>query len=129
MGSKPRVLVMGATGQVGSAVASLLSRNKALETVAAARNVSKVQTVGVSLVCLDLDKPDTFAPALAGVDRIFMATGYTVDMLRQSKDLVNTAKKAAFSRSFTWVPAETMIRALLTTVGISLLSVTSSGPA
>ena len=29
-----------------------------------------------------------------GVDRLFMATGYTVDMLRQSKDLVNYAKRA-----------------------------------
>ncbi len=94
MGSKPRVLVMGATGQVGSAVASLLSRNITLETVAAARNLSKVQTPGVSSVYLDLDRPETIAPALVGVDRIFMATGYTVDMLRQSKELVNTAKKA-----------------------------------
>ena len=41
MGGKPRVLVMGATGQVGSAVASLLSRNPRLQTVAAARTPAK----------------------------------------------------------------------------------------
>jgi NAD(P)H dehydrogenase (quinone) len=45
-------------------------------------------------VYLDLDKIETFAPALENIDRVFMATGYTIDMLRQSKDLVNTAKRA-----------------------------------
>jgi hypothetical protein len=48
----------------------------------------------VPVVLLDLDKIETFAPALQGIDRLFMATGYTVDMLRQSKDLVNMAKRA-----------------------------------
>jgi uncharacterized protein YbjT (DUF2867 family) len=49
-------------------------------------------------VYLDLDKIETFRPALEGTGRIFMATGYTVDMLRQSKDLVNMAKKAGVSQ-------------------------------
>jgi NAD(P)H dehydrogenase (quinone) len=94
MSNKPRVLVMGATGQVGGSVASLLSRNPQLDVVAAARNPPKAAHLGVPVVPLDLDKIETFAPALAGVDRLFMATAYTIDMLRQSKDLVNMAKKA-----------------------------------
>jgi NAD(P)H dehydrogenase (quinone) len=98
MSSKPKVLVMGATGQVGRAVASLLSRNPNLDTVAAARTPAKAAHLGVPGVHLDLDKIETFAPALQGVDRIFMATGYTVDMLRQSKDLVNMAKKAGIKQ-------------------------------
>ena len=50
--------------------------------------------LAVPSVHLDLDDFLTFGPALEGVERIFMATGYTIDMLRQSKDLVNSAKHA-----------------------------------
>ena len=46
------------------------------------------------MVYLDLDQVDTMAPALEGIDRLFMVTGYTIDMLRQSKDLLNAAKRA-----------------------------------
>jgi NAD(P)H dehydrogenase (quinone) len=92
--AKPRVLVMGATGQVGGALVPLLAARPEVEVVAAARNREKAGKLGISTVHLDLDDFATFAPALDGIDRIFMATGYTVDMLRQSKDLVNSAKRA-----------------------------------
>jgi NAD(P)H dehydrogenase (quinone) len=94
MSNRARILVMGATGQVGGAVVSELGKDTTVEVVAAARDVSKAGYLGVPVVHLDLDKIETFAPALDGVDRVFMATGYTVDMLRQSKDLVNTAIRA-----------------------------------
>ena len=94
MDRNPRVLVMGATGQVGGAVISHLKGIASIDVVAAARNVSKAKSLGVPVVHLDLDDIETFAPALIGVDRLFIATGYTVDMLRQSKDLVNYAKRA-----------------------------------
>ena len=94
MDSNLRVLVMGATGQVGGAVVNQLKSIPSIDVVAAARNVPKAKTLGVPVVHLDLDDVETFAPALTNVDRLFMATGYTVDMLRQSKDLVNYAKRA-----------------------------------
>jgi NAD(P)H dehydrogenase (quinone) len=94
MPNKTRILVMGATGQVGGAVISYLAKDSTVEVVAAARNVEKARRLGVPVVYLDLDIFETFGPALQGVDSIFMATGYTVDMLRQSKDLVNSAKRA-----------------------------------
>lgn len=94
MSTKPKVLVMGATGQVGAAVISYMKNEPAVEVLAAARTPQKAQHLGVSVVSLDLDQFETLAPALDGIDRIFMVTGYTVDMLRQSKDLVNTAKRA-----------------------------------
>ena len=94
MSGKPRVLVMGATGQVGGALIPLLASINTIHVVAAARNRQKAEKLGVPSVHLDLDDFSTFAPALEGVDRLFMATGYTVDMLRQSKDLVNCAKRA-----------------------------------
>ncbi|WP_029919989.1 NmrA family NAD(P)-binding protein [Nevskia soli] len=98
MNRKPRVLVLGATGQVGGALVHLLKVRPEVEVVAAARNPDKAARLGVPVVHLDLDRIETFAPALEGVDRIFMATGYTVDMLRQSKDLVNSAKRADVSQ-------------------------------
>jgi NAD(P)H dehydrogenase (quinone) len=94
MTPKARVLVMGATGQVGGALIPLLAGHADLEVVAAVRNSAKAKNFTVPTVHLDLDDIATFAPALEGIDRIFMATGYTVDMLRQSKDLVNSAKRA-----------------------------------
>jgi NAD(P)H dehydrogenase (quinone) len=93
MSNKARILVMGATGQVGGAVVSELVKDANIEVVAAARDVDKAGQLGVPVVHLNLDKIETLAPALDGVDSVFMATGYTVDMLRQSKDLVNAAKR------------------------------------
>lgn len=95
MDRKLRVLVMGATGQVGSRVVQQLKYDPRVQVVAAARNVLKAKVLGVPVVHLDLDQFETFLPALQNVDRIFMATGYTVDMLRQSKDLINCAKRAS----------------------------------
>ena len=94
MKTKARVLVMGATGQVGGALVPRLVADQGVEVVAAARTPAKAKHLGVEVVEFDLDRIDTFAPALEGIDRIFMATVYTVDMLRQSKDLVNSAKRA-----------------------------------
>ena len=94
MDRKLRILVMGATGQVGGTVINQLKTIPSIDVVAAARNVSKARALGVPAVHLDLDEVETLAPALKNVDRLFMATGYTVDMLRQSKDLVNHAKRA-----------------------------------
>ena len=94
MNPRVRVLVMGATGQVGGAVVAQLRGHEGLEVVAAARDTAKAGSLGVPLVHLDLDRVETLAPALQNVDRLFMATGYTVDMLRQSKDLVNAARRA-----------------------------------
>jgi NAD(P)H dehydrogenase (quinone) len=94
MSRKPRVLVMGATGQVGRAVLSCLTGDASVEVIASARSPKKAGDLGVPVVYLDLDRIETFAAALDGVDRVFMATGYTVDMLRQSKDLVNCARRA-----------------------------------
>ncbi len=98
MAAKVRVLVMGATGQVGGALLPLLAEIGDLEVVAAVRNRKKAASLRVPTVHLDLDDYTTFAPALEGIDRIFMATGYTVDMLRQSKDLINCARRAGIKQ-------------------------------
>jgi len=93
MSRKPKILVMGATGQVGGAVLPYLAGNSNVDVIAAVRTPEKARGFGVPVVHLDLDKFETIGPALHGIDRVCMATGYTVDMLRQSKDLVNVARR------------------------------------
>jgi uncharacterized protein YbjT (DUF2867 family) len=88
---------MGATGQVGSRTVDLLTSSDAVEVVAAVRSKAKQAPFfsrGIASVVLDLDDEETYLPALQGVDRLFLMTGYTVDMLRQSKALLDTARKA-----------------------------------
>ena len=91
--NKPKILILGATGQVGKGVIPHLTGNPNVQVVAAARSPEKAKNLGVPVVYLDLDKPETIAPALEGIERVFMVTGYTIDMMRQSKDFLNIAKK------------------------------------
>jgi uncharacterized protein YbjT (DUF2867 family) len=91
---KRKILVTGATGQIGGALVRLLSADNHLEVVAAARNLEKAKGLGVQVVLFDYDREETLAPALQGVDSVFMLTGYTVDMLKQSHAFINAAKQA-----------------------------------
>ncbi|HEY0789567.1 MAG TPA: SDR family oxidoreductase [Chthoniobacterales bacterium] len=93
MANRPKILVVGATGQVGKVVVQHLKANPDVETIAAARNPEKAKELGVSVARLDLDNVKTIEPALEGVDRAFLATGYTIDMMRQSKSFLNAAKR------------------------------------
>jgi NAD(P)H dehydrogenase (quinone) len=93
----PKILITGATGQVGSKTIDFLLGDSEIEIVAAVRSAEKAAAFtakGVATVMLDLDDESTHLPALKGVDRLFVVTGYTVDMLRQSKALLDNAKKA-----------------------------------
>jgi uncharacterized protein YbjT (DUF2867 family) len=91
---KPRILVTGATGKVGGAVVRHLANHPAVDVVAGARSPQKAAHLGVEVRELDFDRPATLDSALKGIDRVFMLTGYTVDMFRQSKSFVNAAKRA-----------------------------------
>ena len=93
----PKVLISGATGQVGSRTVEFLLSNKEIEIVAAVRSPEKAvpfTAKGISTVILDFDDESTHLPAFEAIDRVFSVTGYTVDMLRQSKTLLDNAKKA-----------------------------------
>jgi uncharacterized protein YbjT (DUF2867 family) len=94
----PVVLILGATGLVGGRVIAELDREPdGVHVRLAARKPNQVERLraeGRDAVLLDLDDPRTFAAALAGVDGLFLLTGYTVAMLAQSKALVDAARKA-----------------------------------
>ncbi|MBS0655924.1 MAG: NmrA family NAD(P)-binding protein, partial [Verrucomicrobia bacterium] len=97
MDSKPVVLILGATGQVGGLISDTLLDNKQISLRVSSRKrdllPSLKQKYG-DAVYLDLDDPRTFPDALQGVERLFLLTGYSVHMLVQSKAMVDAAKKA-----------------------------------
>lgn len=91
------VLITGATGLIGGQTLQRLLDDPTVTPVAAVRSAAKAapfQERGIRTVLLDFDKEDTLLPALQGIDRVFLATGYTVDMLRQSKAFLDAAHHA-----------------------------------
>ena len=96
-GVKRKILITGATGQVGSRTINGLLGEKEVQVVAAVRSPTKQARFtnrGIATVVLDLDDERTHLPALQSIDTLFVLTGYTVDMLRQSKALLDNASKA-----------------------------------
>lgn len=95
--SKNTVLVMGVTGQLGKLVAaSLKQKHPSVKIRVSSRrkdDLPQLQKEYGEAVFLDLDDPRTFPQALKDVDGIFLLTGYTVDMLVQSKAIVDAAQK------------------------------------
>lgn len=96
MNTKPTILILGATGKVGGKVASLLAESGDVKVIAGVRSPEKAKYLeeqGIKIRHLDLDKQDTLKPALEEIDRALLLTGYTVDMLKQSKAFLDTAKE------------------------------------
>ena len=94
---KPTILVLGASGQIGRMIINELSQHSEVTLRITSRRSEEVEllrSIGKEAYFLDLDRPETYALALSGVDRIFLLTGYSVAMLTQSKVLVDSAKKA-----------------------------------
>jgi uncharacterized protein YbjT (DUF2867 family)/pyridoxine/pyridoxamine 5'-phosphate oxidase len=73
----PRVLVLGATGATGEEVAYGLLKKGGVRVAVAVRALSKGEAfkkAGAELVIFDYDKPETFANAFKGVDRLYCMT-------------------------------------------------------
>lgn len=104
--SKKKVLVIGSTGQVGGQVVNKLQQlSNDIEVVVSSRRQVQVddwKAQGRNAVLLDLDDPRTFGAALASIDSVFILTGYTVDMLVQSKTLTDAAVKAGVQHMVHW---------------------------
>lgn len=92
-----RILVLGATGVTGAAVAALLDANPSVSVVRAARRPEQVaawQAEGKAAVTIDLNDARTFPAALAGIDRLFVMSGYTIEMVHQVKTITDAAVDA-----------------------------------
>ena len=99
MNSSSNLLVLGVTGQVGKLVAKHLKGSEANFSVGSRRR-AKLEELAAQFGAsrfIDLDDPRTFDEALKGITGIFLLTGYTVDMLVQSKSLIDAAKRNGVS--------------------------------
>ena len=94
---RPRILVLGSSGVVGRAALRDLGTYPGLDIVRATRDAGQAatwQAEGKPAVVLDLDDPRSFPAALRGVDRLFIMTGYTINMVHQVKTIVDAAVRA-----------------------------------
>ena len=66
-----KILVVGATGNVGSVLVKILSEQGEAIKAATRRPDDYPQLPGVEAVAFDYARPETFGPALEGVDRAF----------------------------------------------------------
>ncbi|MBA3924578.1 MAG: NAD(P)H-binding protein, partial [Nostocaceae cyanobacterium] len=77
------ILVTSATSNVGTPLVKQLAE-QGVNVRAAVRAIAKAQALkfpGVELVEMDLDKPETIPPAFAGVDKVFLTTPITENMV------------------------------------------------
>jgi NAD(P)H dehydrogenase (quinone) len=106
--STPAVLVIGASGNVGSALINELMPDheaRLLRLVAATRKpevAGSLRERGIEVRHLDLDDAGmgglgAIRPSFEGIDRVFLLTTYDVKMLAQSKVAVDAAKAAEVS--------------------------------
>jgi uncharacterized protein YbjT (DUF2867 family) len=95
------ILVTGATGTVGSEVVKQLlsakgQREEDIIVKAAVRsdNDNTFRNLGVQVVQLDYNKPDSLSAALRGVDKLFLLTPFQSNMVDLTSNLLNEAKQA-----------------------------------
>jgi uncharacterized protein YbjT (DUF2867 family) len=79
---KTKVLITGATGQVGREVVARLVGDPSLDLVGASRAPENAK-LDIPVVRLDYNAFATIPSALEGIDRMFILTGSTVDMRRE----------------------------------------------
>ncbi len=89
----------GATGQLGAITIGLLAEQVGTENVVAlARNPVRLDSwaaKGVRVRECDFDRPETFGPALEGVDRLLLIAGNAVGARVEQHDGLIAAAKAA----------------------------------
>jgi uncharacterized protein YbjT (DUF2867 family) len=90
------ILVLGATGNVGSQVVQQLAAVGAnvRAAVRSPRQAESLKGDNISLTEFDTNKPETVEAAFEGVDKVFFLTPLVPDMVELSAHLVEVAKKA-----------------------------------
>ena len=94
------IAITGATGQLGRLVLENLKQKvDSTDLVALAHSPAKAGDLGVPVRVFDYDKPETLAPALAGVDALLFISGPIPRVrVRQHRDVVAAAKQAGVGR-------------------------------
>ncbi|MEG5042750.1 NmrA family NAD(P)-binding protein [Microcoleus sp. B3-C5] len=96
--NSPLIFLMGVTGQTGRLILEDFDRTPSNARIRVGvrkqKDLERLRGEGRDAVLFDLDDPRTFGPALCGVDRMNILTGYTIAMTHQTKTVVDAAKKA-----------------------------------
>ncbi|MEL7397764.1 MAG: NmrA family NAD(P)-binding protein [Pseudomonadota bacterium] len=88
------IFLIGATGKVGGAAARHLAQFEDIRVIAGLRCPEDTKGALPDTIerrYFDLDAVETMALALRGVDAVLLLTGYTVDMMKQSKRVIDSA--------------------------------------
>lgn len=94
------IAVTGATGQLGRlALAALKARSPETPLIALVRDPAKAADLGVEARAFDYTKPETLAPALAGVDVLVLISSSDFNARAgQHRNVIAAAEKAGVGR-------------------------------
>lgn len=94
------ILVVGATGNVGSAVVgALVTKGAAVRGLAhSVDGAAAVRAAGAEAYLGDLTDPSSLAPAFDGVDTVFIVTRGTEQQVEMASSAINAAKAAGVGR-------------------------------
>ena len=96
MTNSGKILVTGATGNVGSLLIPILT-NLGADVRALTRDETKAQGLkdaGAEIVVGDLEHPDTLDAAFLGVDKVFLITPPNPNQIIQAKNGIEAAKRS-----------------------------------
>jgi uncharacterized protein YbjT (DUF2867 family) len=93
------VLVVGATGNIGKEIVTLLARESGVRVVVGSRDAAKARdqfqsSPEVHAVELDANRPETLQPALQGVDTVILVNPMSPAMGQQCRTLAKAAREA-----------------------------------
>jgi uncharacterized protein YbjT (DUF2867 family) len=90
------ILVTGATGTVGSFLVKKLGAAgvRARALVRSPEKAEAIEALGLEAAVGDLDKPETLAPALASVERVFLLSAPEERQAELQNNLVRAARDA-----------------------------------
>ena len=91
------VLVIGATGDLGSGVARALVA-RGVPVRATTRRPEELHIDGVEIVRADLGEPDSLDRAFAGVQRVFLVSSPTQDQITLETNAITAAERAGVER-------------------------------
>lgn len=87
------ILITGATGSIGRPlIKKLLAQGAAFRALV--RDDEKGKALGCDYVVGDLDDPETLSTAFTGVERVFLNTGFSRDMVKQKIAAIDASKRA-----------------------------------
>jgi uncharacterized protein YbjT (DUF2867 family) len=92
-----RILVIGGTGKVGSALVEELA-GRDVEVRVMSRTPAAAGRPGVETVAGDMSRSDTLAPAFVGVDRCYLLTPLAQDETEMGFNAVEAARAAGVER-------------------------------